>query len=41
MACAVLTGESFDGAEAVVENPDGRRWIARVHVAPIHDDRPG
>ena len=37
MACAVGNGESFDGAEAVVENPDGRRWIARVDIAPLHD----
>ena len=35
MARAVLHGESFDGAEAVVQNPDGRRWVARVHVAPL------
>jgi two-component sensor histidine kinase len=37
MARAVLAGESFDGAEAVVENPDGKRWVARVHVAPLRD----
>jgi two-component sensor histidine kinase/PAS domain-containing protein len=35
MARAVLHGESFDGAEAAVENPDGRRWVARVHVEPL------
>ena len=37
MARAVLHGETFDGAEAVVENPDGRRWVARVSVAPLRD----
>lgn len=37
MAQAILTGESFEGAEAVVENPDGRRWVARVNVAPLLD----
>jgi PAS domain S-box-containing protein len=37
MARAVLAGESFSGVEAVVENPDGRRWVARVYVAPLHD----
>jgi PAS domain S-box-containing protein len=38
MARAVLAGESFDGAEAVVQNADGKRWVARVHVAPLIDD---
>ena len=38
MARAVLAGESFDGAEAVVENADGKRWVARVNVAPLRDD---
>ncbi|HEY4140984.1 MAG TPA: PAS domain-containing protein, partial [Pseudolabrys sp.] len=37
MARAVLTGESFEAVEAVVTNPDGKRWIARVHVAPLRD----
>jgi PAS domain S-box-containing protein len=37
MARAVLAGERFDGAEAVVHNPDGRRWVARVNVAPLRD----
>src|SRR5690348_15474612 len=37
MARAILTGESFEGVEAVVENPDGRRWVARVNVAPLVD----
>ncbi len=37
MARAVLHGESFEGAEAVVSNPDGRRWVARVTVAPLRD----
>jgi PAS domain S-box-containing protein len=38
MARAVLAGESFEGAEAVVQNPDGKRWVARVNVAPLRDD---
>jgi two-component sensor histidine kinase len=38
MALAVLAGETFEGAEAVVQNPDGRRWVARVNVAPLRDD---
>jgi two-component sensor histidine kinase len=37
MARAVRNGEMFDGAEALVENPDGRRWIARVNIAPLRD----
>jgi len=37
MARAVLYGESFEGAEAVIHNPDGRRWIARVNVRPLRD----
>lgn len=37
MARAVLHGESFDGAEAVVHNPDGKRWVARVYVKPLRD----
>jgi len=37
MARAVLSGESFDGTEVVVHNPDGKRWIARVNVAPLRD----
>jgi PAS domain S-box-containing protein len=37
MARAVLAGESFQGIEAVVQNPDGKRWVARVDVAPLRD----
>jgi PAS domain S-box-containing protein len=37
MARAVRNGEAFDGAEAVVHNPDGKRWVARVNVAPLRD----
>ena len=37
MARAAQNGESFDGAEAIVYNPDGKRWVARVHVAPLRD----
>jgi two-component sensor histidine kinase len=38
MARAVLAGESFEGVEAVVQNPDGKRWVARVNVAPLRGD---
>jgi two-component sensor histidine kinase len=37
MARAVLHGETFEGAEAVVQNADGRRWAARVYVKPLRD----
>src|SRR3984957_5505722 len=37
MARALLAGESFEGAEAVVQNPDGKRWVTRVNVAPLRD----
>ena len=37
MARAVLAGESFEGVEAVVRNADGKRWVARVNVAPMRD----
>jgi PAS domain S-box-containing protein len=37
MARAVRRGERFEGAEAVVQNPDGKRWVARVNVAPLVD----
>jgi two-component sensor histidine kinase len=37
MARAVRHGERFDGAEAVVFNPDGKRWVARVNIAPLRD----
>src|ERR1700744_5750511 len=37
MAHAVLNGASFDGVEAMVENPDGTRWVARVNIAPLRD----
>ena len=38
MAQAVLLDESFEGVEAVVQNPDGKRWVARVNIAPLRDD---
>jgi two-component sensor histidine kinase len=38
MARAVLAGESFESVETVVQNPDGKRWVARVNVAPLRDD---
>jgi len=37
MARAVVTGETFEGVEVVVENPDGKRWVARLHIAPLLD----
>lgn len=37
MARAVRYGESFNGIEAIVQNPDGKRWIAKVAVAPLRD----
>jgi PAS domain S-box-containing protein len=37
MARAVLHGESFTGAEAIVENPDGNHWIAKADIAPLRD----
>jgi two-component sensor histidine kinase/PAS domain-containing protein len=39
MARAVRAGETFEGAEAVVHNPDGKRWVARVNAAPLLDAR--
>jgi two-component sensor histidine kinase/PAS domain-containing protein len=38
MAQSVMSGESFEGVEAVVQNADGKRWVARVNVAPLLDD---
>ena len=37
MARAVTHGDSFEGLEAWVENPDGRRWVASVTVQPLRD----
>lgn len=37
MARAVLAGERFENAEALVRNPDGRRWIAQLNVEPLVD----
>ena len=36
-ARAVRYGESFEGFEAVVHNPDGRRWVARIYATPLRD----
>ncbi|HEX3406773.1 MAG TPA: HWE histidine kinase domain-containing protein [Caulobacteraceae bacterium] len=38
MARAVLSGERSVNAEFVVHNPDGKRWVAQVNVAPLFDD---
>ena len=37
MARSVVTGERFEGVEAVVQNRDGKRWVARLNVAPLLD----
>lgn len=37
-ARALMTGKSFEAVEAVVQNPDGKRWIASVNVAPLRDE---
>ncbi|HXR88561.1 MAG TPA: HWE histidine kinase domain-containing protein, partial [Stellaceae bacterium] len=37
MARAVLQGESAAGAEAVIQNPDGKRWVARLNVRPLRE----
>jgi hypothetical protein len=41
MARAVLAGESFEGVEAMVQNTDGKCWVARsmwlkVQRGPFH-----
>ena len=38
MARAVFHGDSFEGVEAWVENPDGRRWVASVTIKPLRDE---
>ncbi|HEY4029660.1 MAG TPA: HWE histidine kinase domain-containing protein [Caulobacteraceae bacterium] len=38
MAAAVREGVSFEGVEAWVENPDGRRWVASVTIHPLTGD---
>ena len=35
MARAALSGESFEGIEAVIQNPDGKRWVARLTWLPF------
>jgi PAS domain S-box-containing protein len=37
MARAALAGESFEDLEAMIQNPDGRRWVARVNIVPLRD----
>jgi len=39
MSRAVMDGQSFRAAEAVVHNADGRRWVARVDIEPMRDTR--
>lgn len=38
MAQTVQTGQSLEGVEAVIRNPDGRRWVARIDVAALRDE---
>ena len=38
MARSVLDGQSFDGVEARVENPDGHRWVASVTIQALRDE---
>ncbi len=39
MVRALLDGEGTEGAEAVVINPDGRRWVTRAVIAPLRNAR--
>ena len=39
MAQALRSGEPIDGEEAVVEQPDGSRIVATVHITPLKDAR--
>ncbi len=41
MARAVLAGESFTDVEAIVHNPDGKRWVMSASVAPLRDESDG
>ena len=38
MASAVRTGQGCHGVEAMVQNPDGRRWVASVTIETLRDD---
>ncbi|MCK1392652.1 HWE histidine kinase domain-containing protein [Bradyrhizobium sp. 1] len=38
MARAVIEGEGCEGVETIVQNRDGRRWIARATVALLRDE---
>ena len=38
MAIAVREGRTFEGLEAWVENPSGRRWVASVTIQPLIDE---
>ncbi len=39
MAHALSTGEPVEGAEGIVERPDGSRVWAMVHILPVKDDK--
>lgn len=39
MAHALSTGEPVEGAEGIVERPDGSRVRAMVHILPVKDDK--
>ena len=38
MARALSTDRAFQGVELLVQNPDGRRWVASVTIEPISDE---
>lgn len=38
MAVALRDGVCFQGVEALVENPDGRRWIGQVTISVLLDE---
>jgi PAS domain S-box-containing protein len=38
VAVALVTGESFDGQEVVIERPDGERHTVLANIAPLKDE---
>jgi PAS domain S-box-containing protein len=41
MAHVLRTGNAVPAAEAIVINPDGKRWVTRVQLEPIRDSSGG
>jgi PAS domain S-box-containing protein len=39
MAKVLRTGMTVDGAEGVIERPDGSRISVMMHIEPVHDER--